>query len=115
MAEPTNPVEIESRIRDVVAFISKGTRVVRQARDEYLAAKRAYQLGLAASRQSEQGTRADREDKALLANAELWESMDTAEVTMKYAQDKKSDLESELSGLQTSARLIAQEYNVSGR
>ncbi|NGX06416.1 MULTISPECIES: hypothetical protein [Mycobacteroides] len=115
MAEPTNPVEIESRIRDVVSYISKGTKVVRQARDEYLAAKRKYQLALAVARQSEQGTRADREDKALAANAQLWEDMDTAEVTMKYAQDKKSDLESELSGLQTSARLIMQEYNVSGR
>ncbi|SKT46421.1 hypothetical protein [Mycobacteroides abscessus] len=115
MAEPTNPVEIESRIRDVVSYIAKGSAVVRNARDEYLAAKRKYQLALATKRQECSGSRSDREDMALIANAELWEQMDTSEVTMKYAQDKKDDLEKELSGLQTSARLIMQEYNVSGR
>ncbi len=88
---------------------------MRNARDEFLAAKRKYQVALATTRQAEKGSQVDRADKALIAHEDLWAAMDTAEVTMKYAQDKKDDLEKELSGLQTSARLIMQEYNVAGR
>lgn len=100
---------------EAVGFIKKGTRVVKESRDDYFAKKRAYKLALAQVRQDDTGSRVDREDRALLATADLWEAMDTAEVGMKYAEDKKGDLEKELMALQTDAKLVLQAYNVSGR
>ncbi|AEL98085.1 hypothetical protein EUREKA_70 [Mycobacterium phage Eureka] len=113
--EPLTPVGIEKQMARALHYVKKGTRVVKETRSEYLARKRAYKLALAEARQSDTGTRADREDRALISTKKLWEEMDEAEVAMKYAEDKRDDLEKELSALQTGTKLVSQEYNVSTR
>lgn len=117
MAEPLTPVDIERLMGGAVAEIKARTETVRKSRDDFASAKRAHTIRLAAHRQDPEnkGARADREDKALIANEASWVALDTAEVTMKYAQDLLDVSEKELSALQTVAKLVLQAYNVSGR
>lgn len=114
MAEPLTPVDVERLMSSAIGDIKGRTETVRKSRDDFAAAKRAHTIRLAAHRQDpdNKGSRADREDKALLANQPSWVALDTAEVSMKYAQDLLDVSEKELSALQTVAKLVLQAYNV---
>jgi hypothetical protein len=108
-----NPVSVANAIRDVVDRLEKSSKVIAEAYDAYLTAKRAYTLALAEKKQEFQGTPTERTDKALPFCQQLWLEMDEADVAYKYAQDLADALEKKLSGLQTEARLMTQEMVMS--
>ena len=108
-----NPVSVANAIRDIVDRLEKSSKVIAEAYDAYLTAKRAYTLALAEKKQEFQGTPTERTDKALPHCRELWVAMDDADVAHKYARDLADALKNKLSGLQTEAKLMISEMGIS--
>lgn len=110
-----NPVAIASEIRKASDRLENSAKVVADAREAHLTAKRAYTIAKAAARQEAMpGSFNDRDDKATLATEQLWLAMDTADVAHTYSRDLAEALEKKISGLQTEAKLIMQAYNTAG-
>lgn len=113
--EPRSPIEIEHGMDRCVFYGKRGTRTIKDARVDFRKAKRDYQVAMAKSRQADKvGSRADREDRAIIEHEALWEDMDTKEILMKYGEDKKDDLNRELSSLQTDSKLIIAAQQIGG-
>lgn len=102
-------------MRATVGRLEKSAKVVRDAHQAAVDAKREYTISKATKRQENTGSRDDRDDKATLDTVDLYKSMDTAAVAHAYARDLQAVLEKKLSGLQTEAKLIMMEYQTSGR
>lgn len=112
------PEDIAAEMRATVSRLEKAAKVVAEARQSHLDAKRAHTEAKANLRQEYMpGTYNDRDDKATKNEAvkELWKVMDTADVAHTYARDLAGFLEKKLSALQTEAKLIMLEYNTGGK
>ena len=119
--ELRTPLQITNRMEWVLHYAKKATHTIGNPEDglkkRYLDDKDAYTkarlLHLAESAGS--GTKTDREDAAQLAHWDLFQAMNQAELELQYARDKQSDLERELSKLQTESRLVIKELELAGR
>jgi len=110
-----NPVTIAAEIRKSADRLENSAKVVADAREAHLEAKRAYTISKAAKRQeSMPGSFNDRDDKATIATEDLWLAMDTADVAHTYARDLAAAMEKKISALQTEAKLIMQAYGTAG-
>lgn len=111
-----SPLELSNRMEWVLHYMRKGTDTVAHNHAAYLKAKEAYTKARILSMANyDKGSKADREDRAMLDNWDLYVAMNDAEAAWSYSRSKKSDLESELSGLQTESRLILGEMQLAGR
>lgn len=113
--EPLTPVQVEQQMGEALSQVKASAQAMKQAREAFAASKRAHTIRLAVARQSDSGSRADREDRALIDNEASWLAMDTADIAMRYSQDLRDDAEKSLSALQTVSKLILQAYNVGTR
>ncbi|QRY51820.1 hypothetical protein [Mycolicibacterium septicum] len=111
------PLEITNRMQWVLHYLRKATYVINGLRDDFVDAKNAYskasktfQIGLAG-----QGSKEDRENRAQIEHWDLYEKMTVAEKALQFAREKKSDLESELSSIQSEVKLVISEQQLSGR
>jgi hypothetical protein len=119
--ELRTPLQIDNRMEWILFYIRKATRAIGDPetgyRKQFLDAKDAYERAHKQSKLDDEqgGTVGDREDRAQLANWELYKAMKQAEQVLKYAQEKKADLEGELSKCQSETKLIIKEMELAGR
>lgn len=111
------PESVAAQMRVTVDRLEKAAKIVSNAHDAYLAAKREWTVAKAVGRQAEdnKGSRDDRDDRSTLLTMDLYMAMDTASVAYTYARDLSNTLEKKLSALQTEARLILAEYAAVGK
>jgi hypothetical protein len=111
------PLEIVNRMQWILFYLSRATRTIKDLRNNYVDAKDAYSKAskLHMRDNAGKGSIADRESNAQLDNWELYEDMVTAEKALQFAKEKKSDLEQELSLLQTESKLVIAEMQMAGR
>ena len=120
LQELRTPLQLVNRMEWVMHYAKKATQAIGDPEDglkaRYLAAKMSYMKArLAHMAENPKGTKTDREDAAQLANWDLFQTMNLAELELTYARDKQSDLERELSKLQSESRLIIKELELAGR
>ena len=118
--ELRTPLQLVNRMEWVLHYAKKATHAIGNPEDglkaRYLKAKMAYlKARLNYLAENQKGTKTDREDAAQLENWDLFEAMNQAELELQYARDKQSDLERELSKLQSESRLIIKELELAGR
>ncbi|AID58902.1 hypothetical protein PBI_GAIA_83 [Mycobacterium phage Gaia] len=111
------PLEITNRMQWVLHYLRKATYVINELRDDfvekknaYLKASKTFQISIAG-----QGSREDRENRAQIEHWELYEAMTVAEKALQFAREKKSDLEAELSAIQSETKLVIAEQQLAGR
>ena len=111
------PLEIVNRMQWVLFYLQKATHVIKDLRSDHIDAKDAYSKAakLHVVSLAGQGSAADRESAAQLANWELYDAMVVAEKALQYAKEKKDDLSTELSALQTESKLVLGEMQLSGK
>jgi predicted Ser/Thr protein kinase len=106
-------------MRHTVDRLEKSAKVVKDAHEDYLTAKREYTVDKATKRQEyldgPRLSRDDRDDKATLDTVAQLKEMDTKMVAHSYTRDLSNVLEKKLSALQTQAKLILAEYNIGSR
>ena len=112
--EPLNPVQIEFELRDANTRLENGTKTVRDALEEYLDAKSAYEVAYAHAYLDAEGSIKDKEVQAVIATESQRNARDVAEVAYKYAKDLMRSLEQKQSTLQTISAGIRQAYAGSG-
>lgn len=113
--ELRTPLQIVNRIQWVLHYLRLATKTINDLREEYVSLKDDYQLAFKQARIEAEGTVAEREDQAYIKTADLKKVMDTAEQALQFAKEKKSDLDSELSALQTEAGLVKKEMELTGK
>jgi hypothetical protein len=114
------PLDLVNRLEWVTFYLRKSTGVIHDLRNTYIAASDAYSRAYKQSKldlrsDPNSGTVGDREDQAQLDNWQLFTQMNEAKSTLDYAKEKKADLESEQSKLQSEGRLIIKEMELSGK
>lgn len=112
------PEAIAREMRDTTRRMEESSAVVKNARKEFLAAKRDFERTRAEKRQQFiPGSYNDRNDKATLDRDvyRLNKDMDDADVAHTYARDLSEVVAKKLSALQTEAKLILAELSLAGR
>lgn len=113
--EPLNPVEVETRIRELAGRIAKGVRIVSDRQREYDTAERAFRRAFAVAFTGGEGSVEDRKQAATLATMGECEARDVAKASLDYAKDLNRALRDELSSYQTISAMVRAMYSVAGR
>lgn len=111
------PLEISNRMQWVLHYLRKSTYAIKELREAHIDAKNAYLKAskMAQIRLAGQGSQSDRENKAQIECWDLYEAMIVAEKAVQFAREKRSDLEAELSAIQSETKLVIAEMGLSGR
>lgn len=118
LAELRTPLQIVNRIGWVLHYLKKATKAINDLRARYTEAKDDYSIAVKQYKydhRDEGGTVDQRQEYAELACKDLYAVMRAAELELQFAKEKKDDLASELSALQTEAGLVKQELNLQGK
>lgn len=115
--ELPTPLEIVNRQQWLLFYLQKSTHVIRELREAHVDAKDAYSKAakMHVVSMAGQGSAADRESAAQLANWELYDAMVVAAKAHDYAKEKRGDLEVELSVSQSQSKLVIAEMQMAGR
>lgn len=111
------PLDITNRMHWVLHYLRFATDTINELREAYVDAKDAYSKASKTYQINLEGRRSkeDRENRAQIEYWDLYAAMTAAELALAYAKEKKSDLETELSSLQTESRLVLGEMALAGR
>lgn len=112
--EPLNPVDIENRIRELVAAISKGVKVVSEAHAAKLTKDRLYDHAFAVAYITYTGPANAKKYAAEKQTQQERIDRDVAEAAFAHAQRQMRALEGELSAFQTINKSVAQMYGAAG-
>jgi hypothetical protein len=111
--ELPTPLQLVNEMDRVLHFGRKGTQVIHELREAFLAAKLAYTKAALYHKSALTCSQAAKEDSAQLEHFDLYTVMAQAEVALIYAKEKRDDLERELSALQSKSRLVIKEMEMS--
>lgn len=115
LMEPLNPVEIESKIRELSNRIAKGVKVASDLYSEFLAADRVFDAEFARAYLGAEGSIKDKEQSARLESMPEREARDVADAAYRYADRLAKALELELRALQSIGASVRAMYGVAGR
>ncbi|WP_334121900.1 hypothetical protein [Glutamicibacter sp.] len=110
-----NPVNVESRIRDISARIANSASVCNKRYEAYLDADRNYDQAFARSYMGHDGPAHEKKYAAELATESEREARDVADAAYRYADRLAKALESELRAYQSIGASVRAMYGVAGR
>jgi hypothetical protein len=112
-----NPVDIETRIRQLADGIARGVKVCTDAYERYLLADREHDRARARAFLLADGSMDVRKYKAELAPEVVTtrDALDVADAAYRYADRNAKALESELRAYQSVGASVRQMYAVAGR
>jgi hypothetical protein len=112
--EPLNPVDIENRIRELVADIAKGVKVVSEAYSKKLTTERIYDHAFAVAYLTYAGAANAKKYAAETRTQQERIDRDVADAAFSHAQRQMRAYEGELSAFQTMNKSVAQMYGAAG-
>jgi hypothetical protein len=110
-----NPVEIETRIRDISNRIAASAGVCNERYKAFLMADHAYDLAESQAYLDHDGPAHEKKRAAELAVKDLREARDVADAAYRYADRTAKALESELRAYQSVGASVRAMYQVAGR
>ncbi|MCY4726732.1 hypothetical protein NYO98_10620 [Nocardioides sp. STR2] len=110
-----NPVDIETRIRDIAERIANSAGVCNDRYKAFMQADHAYDLAHARAWLNAEGTVKDKEATVEIETEDERQARDVAEVAYKYADRLAKALESELRAYQSVGASVRQMFAVAGR
>lgn len=113
-AEPFDPVSVEAAIRATTNNIGRGVKIVADAHEAYLTAKRAYDSVEDRAYFNAPGSVEDRKRKARQSAEAERATMDAAEVAYKRAVATSRALGDRLTGLQSIVKMVERMYSAVG-
>ena len=110
-----NPVNVETRIRDISARIANSASVCNDRYTAFLAADRAYDQAFAKAYMGHEGPAHEKKYAAELATETERTDRDATDAAYKYADRLAKALESELRAYQSIGASVRAMYGVAGR
>ncbi|UTT40224.1 hypothetical protein NMP99_02900 [Glutamicibacter mishrai] len=110
-----NPVNVESRIRDISARIANSASVCNTRYETFLDADRNYDQAFARAYMGHDGPAHEKKYAAELATGQEREARDIADASYRYADRLAKALESELRAYQSIGASVRAMYGVAGR
>ncbi len=110
-----NPVEIETRIRDIAERIAKSAGVCNDRYKAFLSADHAYDVAYAKAFLEHDGPQTEKRYAAEVDTADERRARDVADAAYRYADRLSKALESELRAYQSVGASVRQMYAVAGR
>lgn len=112
---PLNPVQVESRIREIADGISDLVRECSDRYRDFLTADHAYDLAFARAYMAYQGPAHAKKYAAEIKTEQEREYRDTADVAYRYADRRARALQEELRAYQSVGASVRAMYSVAGR
>lgn len=110
-----NPVEIESRIRDIASRISNSAQVCNDRYKAFMHADAEYDRAFARAYLLAEGPQTEKRYHAELATVAERDARDVADAAYRYADRLAKALESELRAHQSVGASVRAMYGVAGR
>lgn len=110
MSEPLNPVQIESRIRELANTLARGIQTVTTALQAHKDALRDFELEEARAYMRHEGPAHEKKYAATIASIDFRKAADDAEVIWRHADRSARAVESELSAFQSLYKGVVQMY-----
>jgi hypothetical protein len=111
---PLNPAQCEAWIRHVSDRIARSVRVVTEAEDAMLTAKRDFDLAYAHAFKNAQGSEQLRRQTAVIDAMPWREKADNADIAFKFARRKAEGLERELFAAMSINKSVVSMYSAAG-
>lgn len=112
---PWNPVQVESRIREIANRIANSVTVCSNAYREFMRADLDYDRAYAQAYLNHDGPQTEKKYAAELATYDERSARDVADVAYRHADRLARALEAELRAMQSIGASIRMQYGVAGR